>query len=129
MAQTLKALEDKIRLTVEERLKCGGGDQEKDLLDYMIKASRELGPHAAGSEPGEVSLQYLLDESRNFYYAGHESTNGNLQWTMMLLALYPEWQDKCTAEVDQVTQGTGCITGDMISKLKVVSVQYHSKNL
>lgn len=118
MAQIIQALENYIRLSVLERMKPGDEAEDDDLLSVMIKASRELG--TPGAAQSQVSLQYLVDECRTFYYAGHETTNGTLQWTIMCLARYPEWQDKARLEVDDVTQGKPNITADMISKLKVV---------
>ncbi|OMO68262.1 Cytochrome P450 [Corchorus olitorius] len=46
--------------------------------------------------------QDLVDECKTFYFAGHETTNSALAWTVLLLAIHHEWQEKARKEVIEV---------------------------
>ncbi len=43
----------------------------------------------------------MVDQVAIFFLAGHETSASALAWTLYLLALYPDWQDKAAAEAVQ----------------------------
>jgi cytochrome P450 len=43
-------------------------------------------------------LPEMVDQVAIFFLAGHETSASALAWTLYLLALYPEWQDKIALE-------------------------------
>lgn len=43
----------------------------------------------------------MVDQVAIFFLAGHETSASALAWTLYLLALYPDWQDKAAAEAEQ----------------------------
>lgn len=50
-------------------------------------------------ETGEMfDLPEMVDQVAIFFLAGHETSASALAWTLYLLALYPEWQDKIALE-------------------------------
>ncbi|MEN8895275.1 MAG: cytochrome P450 [Yoonia sp.] len=50
-------------------------------------------------ETGEkFSVDEMVDQVAIFFLAGHETSASALAWTLYLLAMYPEWQDKIAAE-------------------------------
>ncbi len=50
-------------------------------------------------ETGETfSVDEMVDQVAIFFLAGHETSASALAWTLYLLAMYPEWQDKIAAE-------------------------------
>ncbi|OMO72125.1 Cytochrome P450 [Corchorus olitorius] len=49
-----------------------------------------------------LSEQDLVDECKTFYFAGHETANSSLGWTILLLAINPDWQEKARKEVFEV---------------------------
>ncbi|WP_370230660.1 cytochrome P450 [Cognatishimia sp.] len=51
------------------------------------------------------SPQEMVDQVAIFFLAGHETSASSLAWTLYLMALYPEWQDKVAAEA-QSFEGT-----------------------
>src|SRR5262249_44340650 len=66
----------------------GGAD---DLLDYMLKAQ--------DPETGRrMSPTDLLHNMQFFIVAGHETTALALSWSLLLLALHPEAQERAQAE-------------------------------
>ncbi|KAK1308593.1 Cytokinin hydroxylase [Acorus calamus] len=70
-----------------------------DLLGMLLS---ELEKKQAGFD---LTLQWLMDECKTFFFTGHETTALLLTWTVMLLADSPSWQDKARAEVHQVCGG------------------------
>lgn len=66
-------------------------------------------------ETGETfSIDEMVDQVAIFFLAGHETSASALAWTLYLMALYPEWQEKVAAEADGLTQNFGAV-----SKLRV----------
>jgi cytochrome P450 len=47
----------------------------------------------------------ILDNVVTFFVAGHETTAQALTWTLYLLALMPEWQERAREEVRRVVGG------------------------
>lgn len=74
-----------------------------------------------GNTAGKASpQQFIVDNCKNIYFAGHETTAITASWCLMLLALHPEWQSRIQAEVAQVCKN-GLPDADSISRLKKVS--------
>ncbi|NIZ13864.1 cytochrome P450 [Phaeobacter sp. HF9A] len=61
------------------------------------------------------STQDMVDQVAIFFLAGHETSASALAWSLYLLALCPEWQDRVAAEAE--TQGTGDFSA--VSRLRV----------
>nr|AFK40287.1 unknown [Lotus japonicus] len=47
----------------------------------------------------DFSKQFVVDNCKNIYFAGHETTAVAASWCLMLLALHPEWQTRIRTEV------------------------------
>ncbi len=55
-------------------------------------------------ETGDTfSAEEMVDQVAIFFLAGHETSASALAWTLYLLALYPDWQDKLAAEAAELT--------------------------
>ena len=50
------------------------------------------------------SAEEMVDQVAIFFLAGHETSASSLAWTLYLLALYPEWQEKVAEEAQVLTQ-------------------------
>ncbi|GLJ05630.1 hypothetical protein SUGI_0021780 [Cryptomeria japonica] len=70
----------------------GYGD---DLLEILLKQV----------EANLVTTQDVLDQCKTLLIAGQETTKLSLTWTLMLLAMNPEWQEKVRVEVMEITNG------------------------
>lgn len=72
---------------------------ETDLLQMIIKGANkgELGTYTAE--------KFILDNCKNVYFAGLETTAVSTVWCFVLLALHPEWQDRVRAEVNEICGG------------------------
>ena len=60
--------------------------KEHDLLDMLLDAKYDDG--------NSMEEEQLIDEILILFTAGHETTSNALTFTLQLLALHPEWQDK-----------------------------------
>ncbi len=70
----------------------------------------------ADPETGErFSSEEMVDQVAIFFLAGHETSASALAWTLYLLALYPEWQDRLAEEA----QALKSCDFALMSKLKL----------
>ncbi|XP_062190049.1 cytochrome P450 714B1-like [Phragmites australis] len=70
------------------------GDDHRNLPNAMLRRAASSGDRAAAEN-------FIVDNCKNIYFAGYESTAVTAAWCMMLLALHPEWQDRVRDEVQQ----------------------------
>ncbi|KAJ6858943.1 cytochrome P450 CYP749A22-like [Populus alba x Populus x berolinensis] len=69
----------------------------------------------------KISVDDLIDECKTIYVAGQETTTSLLSWTVLLLAICPDWQDKVRKEVlELIGQQNPC--PDSMTKLKIMSM-------
>lgn len=85
-----------------------------DLLSLMLASrgsSNDEFQLAAKSGTSPLTANQIIDECKTFFFAGHETTAHLLTWTMMLLSLHPDWQEKLREEIWEV-----CVRPNMSSK-------------
>lgn len=90
---------------------------DKDLLQMIIKGASN-GPNAID--------QFIVDNCKNIYLAGYETSAVAALWGLMLLASHPEWQARARDEVVQICGGR-LPDADMLRKMKTVRVT-HTRN-
>ncbi|RBW56051.1 cytochrome P450 [Ruegeria sp. A3M17] len=79
------------RLTADRTELIAGGDAPNDLAT-KIMTTRD-------SETGRgFDTQEMVDQVAIFFLAGHETSASALAWTLYLMAMYPEWQDRLAEE-------------------------------
>ncbi len=66
--------------------------QRRDLLDMLVEREAD---RDAGDSDG-----HLRNDLISMITAGHETTTGQLGWTLQLLAHHPDAQDRLTDEID-----------------------------
>ncbi|KAE8703024.1 CYP749A22 protein [Hibiscus syriacus] len=59
-----------------------------DFLGLLVKAYQDL------NEKKKLSWEDLVDECKTFYFAGQETVNSLLAWTVLLLAIHGDWQER-----------------------------------
>ncbi|KAL4312469.1 hypothetical protein GQ457_01G039030 [Hibiscus cannabinus] len=113
-----KEIETLIWETVKEReSKCKEtGSLENDLLHMILEGALN-----DQSIDKDSSKSFIVDNCKNIYFAGHESTTIAASWCIMLLALHPEWQSRVRAEVAQVCRDK-LPDSDSVSCLKTVTM-------
>lgn len=97
---------------VKERKSVG---YEKDLLQMVMEGARN------SKLSQEDTDRFIVDNCKNIYLAGYETTAVSATWCLMLLAANKDWQDRVREEVIQVCQGR-TPDYDMLRKLKQVYI-------
>ncbi|KAL5567988.1 hypothetical protein UlMin_024563 [Ulmus minor] len=69
---------------------------QTDLLGLLLKESQASGLGKT------LTSRELVDECKTFFFGGHETTALAITWTLLLLALHPEWQNQLRQEIREV---------------------------
>jgi len=90
--ETAKVIRGLIRkLTAERRVAIDAGTAPDDLATKIMTTP--------DPETGKCfDTEEMVDQVAIFFLAGHETSASALAWSLYMLALYPEWQDKVAAE-------------------------------
>lgn len=110
------ALEKEIKTlileVVRERTEAG---YEKDLLQMVLEG-------AQNSDLNRDAIdRFIVDNCKNIYLAGYETTAVSATWCLMLLAANPDWQERIRAEVVEICKGQ-IPDADMIRKMKQLTM-------
>jgi Cytochrome P450/Ribulose bisphosphate carboxylase large chain, catalytic domain len=98
-----------------------GKATKDDLLGILLESNmREMGQNGKSDSSLGMSTRDMIEECKLFYFAGHETTSVLLTWTMVVLSMHPEWQEKAREEVLQHF-GKEKPDFDGLSRLKIVS--------
>ncbi|PON69531.1 Cytochrome P450 [Parasponia andersonii] len=100
---------------VKERKAAG---YEKDLLQMVMEGAQN------SMLSQEDTDRFIVDNCKNIYLAGYETTAVSATWCLMLLAANQDWQDRVRQEVLQVCQGR-TPDYDMLRKLKQLTMVIH----
>ncbi|KAB5512017.1 hypothetical protein DKX38_029045 [Salix brachista] len=85
-----------------------------DLFGLLLNAYHD------SDETRKISLDDLIDQCKNFYLAGQETSASALTWIVFLLSVHTDWQDKARKEVLELF-GQQIPSQDRIAKLRIVS--------
>jgi cytochrome P450 len=114
----------------ENALRTGGGAASDDLLGLLLESNME---HCRGdggkSKASGITTDDVIGECKLFYFAGMETTSVLLTWTMVVLSMHPEWQDRAREEVLHVFGDRTTPDYDGLSRLRIVSTSADSLTL
>lgn len=85
-----------------------------DFLGSLLKVHNDM------DQKNRISAVDIIDECKTFYFAGHETTFSLLSWSILLLAIHTDWQEKARQEVLELF-GQENPNSEGISRLKTVS--------
>jgi PHYB activation tagged suppressor 1 len=103
----------------EEKVMSGEEDSfGSDFLGLLVKA------HHDSNVNQKISVDDLVDECKTFYFAGQETTNTLLAWTILLLAMHTDWQEEARKEVLSLF-GHQNPNLDNIAKLKIMGMIFN----
>lgn len=109
-----------LRGVVDKKMKAmkSGEGSSNDLLGILLEANSKEVEH--GNKDARMSIEDVIEECKMFYVVGQETTSILLVWTMVLLSLYPDWQDRARQEIAQVI-GDNKADIDHLNRLEIVS--------
>lgn len=87
----------------------------KDLLQMLLEGAK-----SSGDLNGLSQNKFIVDNCKTMFFAGHETTALVTSWSLLLLALHPDWQARARAEVLEIC-GEKPPDTDMLRHMKVVS--------
>ncbi|XP_010541542.1 PREDICTED: cytochrome P450 714A1-like isoform X2 [Tarenaya hassleriana] len=112
-----KRVESLIWETVQRREK--EHVHEKDLMQLILEGACGEAGDTTGNEISYKS--FVVDNCKNIYFAGHETTAVAASWCLMLLALNPNWQNLIREEVFRTCEN-GIPDAESIAHLKTVTM-------
>ncbi|KAK4742698.1 hypothetical protein SAY87_000699 [Trapa incisa] len=120
MQKLEKDIQSKILEVVRQR-KEAKEERAGDLLQMILEGAEGFGENEG--LPSHFSLdRFIVDNCKNLYFAGHETTAVTALWSLVLLAEYPEWQDRARDEVLAVLGNGGIIDSDKPRSLKILTM-------
>ncbi|EOY05289.1 Cytochrome P450 [Theobroma cacao] len=100
----------------EDKVVSGEADSfGSDFLGLLIASYHDL------DDKNRLSVEDLVDECKTFYFAGQETTNSLLAWTVFLLAVHRDWQEKARREVIEIF-GNQNPHSEGLAKLKTITM-------
>ncbi|URE12660.1 secologanin synthase-like [Musa troglodytarum] len=96
-----------------------GESTADDLLGLLVQYSNDR-DHGNYS----ITTDDVIEECKLFYFAGQETTSVLLTWTLILLSIYPTWQQRAREEVASVC-GKNSPDFESTSRLKTVTMILH----
>ncbi len=106
--QTMRGVAKRVLAKARE-----SGADGNDLLQRLVSARD---PATGEAIPDRL----IIDNLVTFLVAGHETTSQALTWSLYLLALFPEWQERVREEVLRVVGKGTRISRDDIGKLSLL---------
>ncbi|KAM0873628.1 hypothetical protein ACQ4PT_037927 [Festuca glaucescens] len=100
MYQINDEIESILRGLIEKRIEAmkEGQSAKQDLLGLLLESNIGETYENGRSNIG-MTIEDVIEECKLFYFAGMETTSVLLTWTMIVLSMHPEWQDRARQEV------------------------------
>ncbi|KAK1326822.1 Secologanin synthase [Acorus calamus] len=111
----------------KERAVADGESSNNDLLGLLLQSTYCDDHQGSLNNPTRtyaLTIEDIIEECKLFYFAGQETTAVWLTWTMVLLAMYPDWQERAREEVLKIC-GKKVPDFDSVSHLKIVTMILH----
>ncbi|CAL4962522.1 unnamed protein product [Urochloa decumbens] len=119
MKQINREIEGVLRGMIKKReLAVENGEASgNDLLGLLLQSNMDSGKGRL-----RMSTEDVIEECKLFYFAGMETTSVLLTWTLVVLSMHPEWQDRARAEVLSVFGWDEKPDFNGLSRLKMVTM-------
>ncbi|TVU35825.1 hypothetical protein EJB05_17732, partial [Eragrostis curvula] len=107
-------------ITKKERAMKNGHADDSDMLGLLLQSNAKDSQENGSSKP-TMTMDDIIGELKLFYFAGMDTTSVLLTWTMIVLSMHPEWQDRAREEVLRVF-GKKQPDHDSTNQLKIVTM-------
>ncbi|KAG8475030.1 hypothetical protein CXB51_031808 [Gossypium anomalum] len=87
----------------------------KDLLQMILDGAETYDDYKGLSKE-----RFIVDNCKNMYFAGYETTATTLSWTLMLLAASPDWQALVRAKVLETCKDGFLLDANALRNMKTV---------
>lgn len=98
-------------------------DNADDLLSLLLQSKKKENQQ----EGDGLTIDEVMEECKQFYLAGQETTASLLIWTVIVLAMHSDWQEKARQEVLQFC-GKNEPTFESLNHFKIVSFHFTISN-
>lgn len=110
-----KKIRELIRVLIEDSHKAQNNSE--NLLSLLMSSHKFI-----NNETQRLGLDDVIDNCKDFYLAGKETSANTISWAILLLGLNQEWQSKARDEVLHVLGPNTLPTAETLSGLKLVSL-------
>ncbi|RDX83671.1 Secologanin synthase, partial [Mucuna pruriens] len=110
-----KKTRELIQVLIEDNHKAE--ENSENLLSLLMSSHKFI-----NNETQKLRLDEIVDDCKNFYMAGKETSATTLSWALLLLGINQEWQSKAREEVLSVLGPNTPPTPETLSDLKLVSL-------
>ncbi|KAH9313964.1 hypothetical protein KI387_022591, partial [Taxus chinensis] len=114
-----------VRKVIEGRERSVGIEKSEDygtdLLGLMMSSNKKQG---GGKLQNNMSMNIdeIIAECQTFYIAGQETSTILLTWTIVLLGMHQDWQERARTEVLEVCGKNDFPNADNVNGLKIVGM-------
>ncbi|KAG6407097.1 hypothetical protein SASPL_130079 [Salvia splendens] len=101
LKQLTEEIESIFQSIISKRMEeeAGKSEEEGDLLGILLESNaKEMQEH--GTKSG-LNMKDVMEECKNFFFAGQDTSAALLSWTMILLSKNQDWQTRARDEVLQ----------------------------
>ncbi|KAK2998698.1 hypothetical protein RJ639_022719 [Escallonia herrerae] len=93
---------------------------ERDLLKSLQEAAKRYEDN--GDLPSNISCdKFIVDNCKNIYFVGYDTTATSVSWCLVLLAAYPDWRARTRTEVHDIC-GDNLPDVDMLQSMKMLTM-------
>ncbi|CAL4904525.1 unnamed protein product [Urochloa decumbens] len=121
----IRKLDQEVRLLILDLSKEHRSSSHNNDVTHMSPHNNLLHAiiDAADQRPsGSSAEDFIIDNCKNIYFAGHETTAVTATWCLMLLAAHPEWQVRARAEALEVCCGQTMLDIDALRQLRILTM-------